>query len=140
MFVALPLTSLFCTNCPISSLRPLANASGAAEPCAIDGVSESVLNSAMNFCAIESKMLGDTSVRAGIEPFFGLNAAWPSWEPQTLIQLIALARSGAPLGSPNVSQTIMYVFSVPGDAMPVKSVSGFQVLAGKSPLAESPVI
>ena len=107
MLLALALTSFFWTNCPISSFTPLAKASGAAEPCAMLGVSESVLNSAMNFCAMESKMLAGTSVRAGIEPFLGLNAACPASEPQTLIQLIALSRSGAPLGRPNVSQTIM---------------------------------
>ena len=71
------------------------------------GVSFALLKSVMNCCAMGSKMLAGTSVRAGIEPFLGLKAAWPASEPQTLSQLIALSRSGAPLGSPNVSQTIM---------------------------------
>src|SRR5712692_2359760 len=129
--LTVPLTSFFCTNWPISSLTPLANASGAAEPCAMLGVREAVLNSPMNRCAIESKMLAGTSVRAGMDPFLGLKAAWPVSEPQTLSQLMALARSGAPFGRPKVSQTIMYVPVVPGDGIPVKSTSGFQLLAVK---------
>src|SRR5258708_37691208 len=107
MFDALALTFFFCTNWPISSLSPLANASGAAEPCAMLGVSDAFLNSPMNLWAMESKRLAGTSVRAGIEPFLGLKAACPSLEPHTLTQLSALSWSRAPLGTPNVSHTIM---------------------------------
>ena len=76
-------------------------------------------------------MLADTSVRAGIDPFLGLKAAWPSCEPQTLIQLIALARSGAPFGRPKVSQTITYLPVVPGDGAAPKSLFGTQLAAVK---------
>src|ERR1700694_1743061 len=107
MLVALALTFFCCTNWPISSLSPLANAAGAAEPWAMLGVRDAFLNSPMNLWAIESKRLAGTSVRAGIEPFLGLKAAWPSLEPHTLTQLTALSWSGAPLGTPNVSHTIM---------------------------------
>src|ERR1700682_1676806 len=48
MLVADALTFFFCTNWPISSLSPLAKASGAAEPCAMLGVSDALLNSPMN--------------------------------------------------------------------------------------------
>src|SRR5437764_7906812 len=124
-------------NWPISSLTALAKFGGVAEPCAELGTSVSVLNSAMNDWAMTSKPLGDTSVLAGIEPFFGLNAACPSCEPQTFSQPTALSRSGAPLGSPKVSHTIMYLPLVPGEGTTPKSVFGTQFLAVKSPLAQS---
>src|SRR5919204_189760 len=62
-----------------------------------------------------SKMLAETSVRAGIDPFLGLKAAWPSCEPHTFTQLTSLSWSGAPFGSPKVSQTMTYFPVVPGD-------------------------
>src|SRR5437773_12311427 len=115
-------------NWPISSLTALAKAGGVADPWAELGTRVSVLNSAMNDWAMTSKRLGDTSVRAGIEPFFGLKAACPSCEPQTLSQPMALSRSGAPLGSPKVSHTIRQSPFVPGAGPAPESVFGIQCL------------
>src|SRR3982074_798419 len=116
---------------PISAVPPGATASGGADPCAELGTRASVLNSAMNCWAIGSKMLAGTSVRAGIDPFLGLKGAWPSCEPQALIQLIALARLGAPLGRPKVSHTITYLPVVPGEGAAPKSLFGTQFAAVK---------
>ncbi len=54
------------------------------------------------------------SVRAQIEPFFGLKASWPALEPATLSQFRAFARSGAPLGSEKESESASKTPVLPG--------------------------
>ena len=79
---------------------------GVAEPWAELGTSLSDLNSCMNDCAMGSKTLVGTSVRAGMEPFLGLKSSWPCSEASTCSQASAFSRCGAPLGSPKLSTTV----------------------------------
>jgi hypothetical protein len=53
-------------------------------------------------------------LRAGMEPFTGLNASCPSFEPATVNQAMAASRSGAPFARPKESDRNWKLPPVPG--------------------------
>src|SRR5574341_193363 len=109
-------TSPLVTNNASASLYFVAQLSNAAAPWITLGTSALDFQSCAADCryALNSDWL--QSVRAQIEPFLGLKASCPSFEPATFSQFIALSRFLAPFGSEKLSESASKTPAFPGGA------------------------
>ena len=121
------LTFLSTTKDVIASFKACWKAAGAASPCTQLGSNLSLAKDCIAQLRSGPNLLLSASVLAGIEPFKGLKASWPSLLPQTFSHSIHSCLWGAPFAKVNPSVTKIKASSVPGKLTHPKSSLSFSL-------------